>query len=108
MKFEWDDQKAISNQRKHGVTFDEASTVFSDFLSITIPDPLHPENEERLVTIGLSEGNLKKIRNCSMSTISRRAFAASTRRVIEKGPISSASMTMSRRCFPIPKKRMKF
>jgi len=41
LKFEWDNNKAISNERKHGVTFEEASTVLSDFLSITIPDPLH-------------------------------------------------------------------
>ena len=55
MKFEWDNKKAISNIQKHGVTFEEASTVLSDFLSITIPDPLHPDLEERFVTIGLSD-----------------------------------------------------
>ena len=55
LKFEWDDNKALSNVRKHGVSFEEASTVLADFLSVTIPDPLHPENEERLVTIGQSE-----------------------------------------------------
>lgn len=55
LRFEWDNKKAISNERKHGVTFEEASTVLSDILSITIPDPLHPETEERLATIGLSE-----------------------------------------------------
>ena len=55
MKFEWDNKKAISNGQKHGVTFEEASTVLSDFLSITIPDPLHPDLEERFVTIGLSD-----------------------------------------------------
>lgn len=55
MKFEWDNNKAASNKRKHGITFEEASTVLADFLSITIPDPLHPADEARLVTIGQSE-----------------------------------------------------
>ena len=55
MKFEWDSYKAASNKSKHGITFEEASTVLADFLSITIPDPLHPGNEERSVTIGQSE-----------------------------------------------------
>ena len=49
LKFEWDDRKAESNQKKHGVSFEEASTVFADFLSLTIPDPIHSEEEERLV-----------------------------------------------------------
>jgi len=39
--FEWDAEKAESNLQKHGVSFDEAATVFFDLLSITIPDPLH-------------------------------------------------------------------
>ncbi len=55
LKFEWDVHKATSNERKHRVTFEEASTVLSDFLSITILDPLHPGDEERLVTIGQSD-----------------------------------------------------
>lgn len=54
MKFEWDENKAKSNLQKHGISFEEASTIFGDPLSLTIPDPLHSEHEERLVTIGLS------------------------------------------------------
>ena len=54
LKFEWDINKADTNQKKHGVTFEEASTVLSDIFSITVPDPLHPDNEERRVTIGQS------------------------------------------------------
>ncbi|MCG5535465.1 BrnT family toxin, partial [Ectothiorhodospira mobilis] len=42
-------------QKKHGVSFEEASTVFADFLSITIDDPLHAATESRFVTVGLSE-----------------------------------------------------
>jgi len=54
IKFEWDKRKARQNLRKHRVDFAEASTVFGDTLSITIPDPDHSEDEERCVTIGLS------------------------------------------------------
>lgn len=54
LKFEWNANKANLNEKKHGVSFEEASTVLSDPLSITITDPLHRENEERWVTIGQS------------------------------------------------------
>ena len=52
--FEWDPRKERRNRRKHGVGFDEASTVFGDALSITIPDPDHSDDEERSVIIGVS------------------------------------------------------
>jgi len=52
--FEWDRRKEAANRRKHGVGFAEASTVFDDPLSITIPDPDHVIDEERLVIIGMS------------------------------------------------------
>jgi hypothetical protein len=54
IKFEWDLRKARGNLRKHGIDFNEASTVFADNLSITIPDPDHSEDEERWITMGLS------------------------------------------------------
>jgi hypothetical protein len=55
LTFEWDQEKAESNLRKHGVSFEEASTVFKDTLSRTIYDPLHSSfREQRFVTIGLS------------------------------------------------------
>jgi uncharacterized DUF497 family protein len=54
IKFDWHPTKARRNLRKHRIDFDEASTVFADTLSITIPDPVHSEDEERWVTIGLS------------------------------------------------------
>ena len=54
IKFEWDPHKAQRNLRKHGVDCSEASTVFADTLSITISDPDHSEDEERWVTMGLS------------------------------------------------------
>jgi hypothetical protein len=52
--FEWDRGKDSANRRKHGVGFAEASTVFDDPLSITIPDPEHGIDEERFVIIGTS------------------------------------------------------
>jgi hypothetical protein len=52
--FEWNPQKAEANRRKHGVTFDEASSVFADPLSVAIPDPDHSEHEARMVLIGRS------------------------------------------------------
>jgi uncharacterized DUF497 family protein len=55
VKFEWDDKKAISNLKKHGISFEEASTVFGDWLAITIEDPLHSESEDRFIIIGKSE-----------------------------------------------------
>jgi uncharacterized protein len=54
IKFEWDKLKAPQNLQKHQVDFTEASTVFADTLSMSIPDPDHSEDEERWVTIGLS------------------------------------------------------
>ena len=55
--FDWDPEKATRNKKIHGVTFDEASTVFKDTLSLTIYDPLHSEDESRLVLIGNSHRN---------------------------------------------------
>lgn len=53
--FEWDPRKAKSNNAKHGVSFEEASTVFGDLLSLTIADPSHAQRaEDRFVTIGSS------------------------------------------------------
>lgn len=52
--FEWDESKAKSNLTKHGVTFEEAATVFGDPLSLTIPDPAHSQVEARFVIIGRS------------------------------------------------------
>jgi uncharacterized protein len=54
LKFTWDKNKAEFNIRKHGITFEEATTVFTDPLSLTIDDPLHSFDEERAVIIGQS------------------------------------------------------
>jgi uncharacterized DUF497 family protein len=54
MRSEWDRQKALTNVKKHGVSFDEAVTVFRDPLAATFDDPDHSEEERRLVTVGYS------------------------------------------------------
>jgi len=54
MRFEWDTKKAVANLKKHGITFQEAATVFGDPLAITFQDPDHSENEERQMTFDLS------------------------------------------------------
>jgi len=54
MQFEWDGTKAESNLRKHGVSFDEAVTVFYDPLAATFGDPDHSPEESRLITVGYS------------------------------------------------------
>jgi uncharacterized DUF497 family protein len=52
--FEWDSAKATANVRKHGVTFDEASTVFGDPLALLMPDPDHSDGEMRYLLLGMS------------------------------------------------------
>jgi uncharacterized protein len=52
--FEWNPNKVTRNLRKHGVTFEEAATVFRDDLGITVPDPDHSMEEDRFITVGLS------------------------------------------------------
>ena len=53
--FEWDEEKAQANLRKHGVSFEEAQTVFTDPLAMTIPDPDHSIDEARFIIIGESD-----------------------------------------------------
>jgi len=55
--FAWDPRKSEANAQKHGVTFIEASSVFDDPMFITLFDEEHSEDEERYITIGLSDKN---------------------------------------------------
>jgi len=54
MKFEWDENKDETNKIKHGVSFEEAETVFEDEMAVTIYDEKHSENEDRFKIIGIS------------------------------------------------------
>ncbi len=65
IKFEWDYNKNIINIKKHGVSFNEASTVFSDEDALVIPDPDHSVDEERFIILGNSnEANLLVVCHC--------------------------------------------
>jgi uncharacterized protein len=54
LRFEWDPVKAGVNQKKHGVSFEEAQTVFADERARLIDDPDHSEDEDRFILLGLS------------------------------------------------------
>ena len=55
MKIEWDQRKAKSNLKKHGVSFEEAATALSDTMAVTGYDPDHSIYEERFITFGISQ-----------------------------------------------------
>ncbi|MFM6277086.1 MAG: BrnT family toxin, partial [Dolichospermum sp.] len=79
-----------SNWKKHGVSFNEASTVFNDHLSVTFPDPDHSYGEERYVIIGLSSANRILIvphtdREDRVRIISAREATRNERRFYEDG-----------------------
>jgi uncharacterized DUF497 family protein len=88
--FEWDPNKDSANQRKHGVGFAEAITVFGDPLSITIPDPDYVIDEERLVIIGMSSEQtllvvVHTVRGERIRLISARSATKHERRNYEEG-----------------------
>lgn len=90
MKFEWDPQKADSNQKKHGVSFQEAASVFGDVLSITYPDPDHSVKENRFITVGMSRlGRVLIVahtdRRGNIRIISARKTTRQERRYYEEG-----------------------
>ena len=53
-EFQWDEEKAKSNLKKHGVSFEEGATIFNDPMIATILDPDHSKDEERFISIGMS------------------------------------------------------
>jgi uncharacterized DUF497 family protein len=88
MEFDWDNSKAETNFAKHGVSFQEAASVFDDALSITFPDPDHSVSEERLIIIGNSHrGRLLFVshtdRNDQLRIISARETTRRERKVYE-------------------------
>lgn len=88
LRFEWDPAKAAKNAQKHGVSFEEATTIFGDELAITIEDPVEPDdrfiiigwsNRQRtLVVVHLNDGEAIRI-------ISARKATASERKTYEEG-----------------------
>ena len=90
MRFTWDARKAAANLRKHGVSFEEASTVFRDTLSATGLDPDHSIGEHRFVTFGISkESRLLVVshteENDTIRIISARLATRQERKIYEEG-----------------------
>lgn len=56
LRFEWDERKNAANRRKHGVSFEEARTAFSDENALLLDDPDHSAEEDRFILLGLSSG----------------------------------------------------
>jgi uncharacterized protein len=90
MKFDWDENKAASNLFKHGVSFDEAKTVFDDPLYVDFYDPAHSDDEERYLIVG--ESNQRRLLIVSYTErvrlirlISAREVTRTEREVYEEG-----------------------
>jgi uncharacterized protein len=72
MEFEWDEAKAEANERKHGVDFTEAMTVFADPLALTGYDPDHSDDEDRYLTMGYSaDGRLLIVSHTDRDSVIR-------------------------------------
>jgi uncharacterized DUF497 family protein len=89
MNFEWDPRKAENNLHKHTVSFGEAVTIFDDELSITISDPDHSIEEDRYITIGLSNRSRLIMvshtdRNNRIRIMSARELTQAERKVYEE------------------------
>jgi len=90
MKIEWDPGKAKLNLKKHGVSFEEAATAFSDPMAATGADPDHSMNEDRYVTFGLSgKGRLIVVSHTEndeiIRIISARKASKGERELYEEG-----------------------
>lgn len=65
IRFEWDENKDKINRKKHGISFEEATTVFYDEEALLISDPEHSDEEERFILLGLSKAaNLLVVCHC--------------------------------------------
>jgi len=89
LNFEWDTEKARGNLEKHGVSFEEAGTVFGDLLSGTVLDPDHSDDEDRYIIIGTSNrGRVLLVaytdRNDVIRIISARPLTRSERKQYEE------------------------
>jgi uncharacterized DUF497 family protein len=87
--FEWDETKATSNLEKHGVSFEEAGSVFADPLYVDFFDPDHSDEEQRYLIIGMSEAGRLLIvsyaeRDDMVRIVTARELTASERKVYEE------------------------
>lgn len=89
MRFEWDENKAASNLTKHGVSFEEAVTVFGDPLSDTMPDPDHSLEEHRFITGSTESGKIVVVAHTddgeTVRLIGAREATYGERRFYEEG-----------------------
>jgi len=90
LQFEWDPDKSAANEKKHKVSFDEATTVFADPLSVTTFDPRHSDDEDRFVIVGMSSnGRLVVVsftdRENRIRIISARVATRRERKQYEEG-----------------------
>lgn len=90
MRSEWDDEKAAANVSKHGVSFEEAATVFDDRLATTVLDPDHLVGEERWLTTGRSNRDRLLVvwhtnRGRAVRIVGALAATANERRTYESG-----------------------
>jgi uncharacterized DUF497 family protein len=90
LSFEWDEEKAKANLKKHGVGLDEATTVFTDPFSITIHDPEHSADEQRYIDIGSSDKSRVQLvvyteRGSTIRIVSCRKATPSERKLYEEG-----------------------
>ena len=92
MEFTWDQNKARINLEKHGVSFEEATTIFNDPLAITFNDPNHSVLEERFLTFGLSSLTKQRLLVVShlyqpgiIRIISARVITKREQRIYENG-----------------------
>lgn len=89
MNFEWDPPKASANVKKHGITFDEAATVFLDPMALSGPDPDHSLDESRYISFGVSSlGRLLAVshtyRPGGIRLISARRVTRAERKIYEE------------------------
>ena len=89
LDFEWDEDKAAANLKKHKISFEEAKTVFADSFSITLDDPVHSLDEPRFVDIGESaDGEILVVsyaeRKQKIRLISCRKATKAERKVYEE------------------------
>ena len=89
-KFEWDDQKATSNAVKHGVSFDEAVSVFGDAMALTLADVDHTDVEDRSRTYGISNKSRLLVvihteRRSGLRIISARKATRNEKEIYENG-----------------------
>jgi uncharacterized protein len=91
MRFDWDENKAVSNLSKHGVSFEEAKTVFDDPLYVDFYDPAHSEEEDRYLIVGESSqrrlliASYTEKRGNLIRLISAREVTRTERKVYEEG-----------------------